>query len=194
MEETPTPPPGAPAIRAGGSTPLLLVREFDWLNASDDAPPIMASFGGHCAPAHYTVDPPTLLIRNFGDDPAADVTPEAALVRDFRDSPRPEKTVTTSADRIAFEAGANHTLASPYELRNTSIILAWASYQGDGTFVVERTNNGTERRVLAPGERVAFSVGYDFELDGHDYRGEHVLEFANLGRAALSHQAVGMCV
>lgn len=187
-----TPTPVEPPTRATGErAPLLLLREWDWLNASDDAPAVLASFGGHCAPAWYTTEPPAFTIRHFGGPRASNDTPEAALIRDFRDSPRPEKAVTTSADRIAFEAGSSFAIASPYEMRNASVILAWARHAGNGTFVVER---GEERHELAPGDRTSFHAAYDFELDGHRYRGEHVLEFTSLGPAAVSHEEVGFCL
>jgi len=79
-------------------TRLLVVDELDWLNGT--GPDAMADFGGHCAPADYALDPPSLTLR-----PVGNATPQVeawSLVRDFRHGPMPNHTVTFSADRVGF--------------------------------------------------------------------------------------------
>ena len=167
-------------------TPFLLVKEYAWVNATsttgDDR--VMAHFGGHCAPAHYALEPPTIEERFAPDDPPGGT--RAIVMRDHRDTVRSEHVVTVSADMMDMvKIGQNGTaaLASPFD---RDAIIATLEMDGDA-FIV----NGTR---LAPGESMVLRATFDVRgHEGSEFDTTNVLVIQNVGLAHVLRQQVFGC-
>jgi hypothetical protein len=158
--------------RDAATTRLLVVREHDWVNGTAEEP-LHASFGPHCAPVQYTLDPPTATLWYYEDAPEVG---RGLVVRDWRGGERPERVVTMSADRLdlVLLAPGGAALASPFD---PALPLANVTLDGDD-FVVDGT------RVPPGGQHVA-RFEHVLERDGGTYRVASVLTFENHGEAAL---------
>lgn len=171
------------------STPgsdLLVVHEYDWLNSTAKEVHVFGSYGGHCAPARYTLAPPTLRIVYGGNQTPP--IPLGAVVRDFRDSPQVPLAVTTSVDRLEFAPVSNETTL--LVLFSTRDHPAWAmmniTRSDAGSFVV----NGT---TLHPSERYHTRVAWTFEDAGDRYEAAHEIVAEHAGRAAVSFERRDAC-
>lgn len=159
--------------------PLLVAREWDWLNGTSNAT-VYGDFGGHCAPASWTEDPASLTVRLFGSQaPPLDFL--AAIVRDFRDGP-PSSVPTTSADRIGLVTfdyrGVN--LTAPFVPNATSLLAV--RVEGPD-FVVDGAR-------LPPGGTMVKRVEYAT----HGRNATSILELRNLGPASLAYESSGGCM
>lgn len=165
--------------------PFLLVKERHWLNATGEpAGHVQGHFGGHCAPATYTLDPPTLTLRFDGEDPPGGA--RGMVVRDHREGPLPNHTSTMSADRIdllKMGAGAAARIVSPWDDATTyaNVTLAGASFIVDG----ERLDVGAST-TLHRGMDVRNS-------EGGAYRAESVLVVTNVGLAQVLREPMFGC-
>lgn len=168
------------AIGVRHEVPLLVVEEHDWWNATGYG--MRASFGPHCAPVSYSLDPLEVTVR-YGDKRPK--RPDGVVVRDWRAREPPANVITTSADRldVLLVDGAPATLTSPFDgARPIAVVEA-----DEGTFVV----NGTR---LAPGEETVLRDGFPAPSRTEGGRAESVLVFRNVGKAAWDTARAGVCM